>query len=130
MRYMLALVGEESDWQDSSPEEMQELMSAWNAFDKEVREAGAFVAGEALQQSATATTVRISADGERVVSDGPFAETKEQLGGFYLLECADLDEALAWARKVPLEDGAIEVRPVVDLSAYSDEPAGAAAETA
>ena len=130
MRYMLTLIGEETDWQESSPEEMEEIMGAWSAFDRELKDAGAFVAGEALQQSATATTIRIADDGERVVSDGPFAETKEQLGGFYLLECADLDEALAWARKVPLQDGAVEVRPVVDLSAYSDERAGAAAESA
>ena len=130
MRYMLTLIGEETDWQDSSPEEMQEIMGAWTAFDAELREAGALVAGEALQQSATATTVRVTEQGERIVSDGPFAETKEQVGGFYLLECADLDEALAWAQKVPVPDGAIEVRPVVDLSAYSDQPAGAAAESA
>ena len=130
MKYMLTLIGEESDWQDSSPEEMQELMSAWTAFDGELKEAGALIAGEALQQSTTATTIRIAEDGERVTTDGPFAETKEQVGGFYLLECADLDEALAWARKVPLGDGAVEVRPVVDLSEFTDEPAGAAAERA
>ncbi|HEX2129781.1 MAG TPA: YciI family protein [Solirubrobacterales bacterium] len=123
MRYMLTLIGEESDWQNSSPEEMQEMMGAWSAFDRELTEAGALVAGEALQQSATATTIRIEGDGERVTTDGPFAETKEQVGGFYLLECADLDEALAWARKVPVQDGAVEVRAVVDLSAFSDQPA-------
>ena len=64
------------------------------------RDAGAFLAGEGLQESATATTVRIQDDGERVVTDGPFAETKEQVGGFYLLECENLDEALEWAKKV------------------------------
>ena len=130
MRYMLTLIGEENDWQDSSPEEMEAMMSAWSAFDSELTQAGALVAGEALQQSATATTIRIGDDGDRTVTDGPFAETKEQVGGFYLLECADLDEALAWARKVPLADGAVEVRAVVDLSEFSDAPAGAAADTA
>jgi hypothetical protein len=128
MRYMLTLIGEESDWQESSPEELQAIMSAWSAFDGELRDAGALIAGEALQQSATATTIRIQQDGERLTTDGPFAETKEQLGGFYLLECADLDEALHWARKVPLRGGSIEVRAVVDLSAYGVEPAKAAAQ--
>jgi hypothetical protein len=128
MRYMLTLIGEEDDWQESSPEQMEEIMGAWSAFDSELKEAGALVAGEALQQSATATTIRIQDDGSRVVTDGPFAETKEQVGGFYVLDCANLDEALAWAKKVPLRDGSVEVRAVVDLSEF--EEAGAAADEA
>ena len=80
------------------------------------------MAGEALQQSSTATTVRLTDDGKRVVTDGPFAEAKEQVGGFYVLECADLDEALAWAQKVPVTGGAIEVRPVFDVSQFAEEP--------
>ena len=76
-------------------------MERWQAFGGELVEAGAFIAGEGLQESATATTVRVGDGDERVVTDGPFAETKEQLGGFYLIECENLDEALEWAKKVP-----------------------------
>ena len=91
---------------------------------------GAFLAGEGLQESATATTIRLQDDGQRVVTDGPFAETKEQVGGFYLLECDNLDEALDWAKKVPLRAGAIEVRPVMDYEAFgAEEPAAAEASS-
>ena len=82
-----------------------------------------------MQESATATTVRISDDGERLVTDGPFAETKEQVGGFYVIECADLDEAIEWAKKVPLQGGGIEVRPVMDYTQYGyEDPSTATAE--
>ena len=83
-------------------------MDRWSAYGQELVLAGAFIVGEALQESATATTVRIGDDDERMVTDGPFAETKEQVGGFYLIECADLDEAIGWAKKVPLRAGGIE----------------------
>ena len=79
------------------------------------------VAGDALQESGTATTLRIQQQAEPIVSDGPFAETKEQLGGYYVLDCKDLDEALSWARKIPLSSGAIEVRPVMDYTGTSYE---------
>ena len=75
-------------------------MEAYGAFGQEIEEKGVHVAGEGLQPTATATTVQVR-DGERLVTDGPFAETKEQLGGFYLLECKDLDEAIGWAAKIP-----------------------------
>ena len=101
-------------------------MGRWDAYTESLRDAGAFVAGEGLQDSPTATTIRIQSDGERVVTDGPFAETKEQIGGFYLIECDDLDQALEWAKKIPLPAGAIEVRPVMDYEAFgAEEPAAA-----
>ena len=103
--------------EDLSPEQIKAGMAAWEAFGLEATEAGVFVAGDGLQDSTTATTVRIEANDEHIVSDGPFAETKEQLGGFYLLDCDNLDEALAWAHKIPLTSGAIEVRPVMDYEA-------------
>ncbi len=87
MRYMLTLIGEEGGWEDATPEQMRAQMGRWDAYTESLRDAGAFVAGEGLQDSPTATTIRIQSDGERVVTDGPFAETKEQVGGFYLLEC-------------------------------------------
>jgi hypothetical protein len=128
MKYMLILAGEEGGWEDTTPEQMKAEMDRWQAYGQELVEAGAFIAGEGLQESATATTIRIGDGDERVVTDGPFAETKEQVGGFYLIECDDLDQALEWAKKVPLSKGGIEVRPVMDYTQYGyEEPAGAEA---
>lgn len=117
MKFMLALYGDESGWDDASPEDAAAVMAEYEAFDEAARKAGALVAGEGLQPTSTATTLRIS-DDERLVTDGPFAETKEQLGGFYLLECKDLDEALEWAARCPASsEGCIEIRPVIDYEA-------------
>ena len=122
MQYVLAIIGPEGDWQDVSPEEMKASMDAWSALERERAGAGARVAGEGLQESATGRTVRFAEAGETTVTDGPFAETKEQLGGFYLLECADIDEAVEWAKKVPVvAASAIEVRPVMDYTQFGFE---------
>jgi len=121
MKYLLALIGDESRYADRTPEQMREGMKEWDAFTRATTDAGAFVAGEGLQPSATATTVKIQEAGEPIVTDGPFAETKEQLGGFYLLECEDLDEALTWAKRIPMPGGAVEVRPVMDYEAAGSE---------
>jgi len=94
-----------------------QVMDEYNAYTKAITDAGVYRGGEALQPNPTATTVRVR-DGRMLTTDGPFAETKEGLGGFYLLECADLDEALAWAAKCPGSwYGSVEVRPVVDFEA-------------
>ena len=126
MKYLLALIADESRNADRTPEEGQEAMKAWDAFTTDTKDSGAFIAGEGLQPSATATTVQIPAEaqGDLIVTDGPFAETKEQLGGFYLLDCRNLDEALEWAKKVPLTPPAsIEVRPVMDYTEFGyDDP--------
>jgi hypothetical protein len=116
MRFMLTLIGPESGDEDITPEQIKAEMSDWEAYGKETVDAGVFLAGEGLQPSATAKTVRGGRGEDQVVTDGPFAESKEQLGGFYLLECKDMDEALEWAKKVPLPDGSIEVRPVMDYA--------------
>jgi len=131
MKYMLTLIGEEGGWEDVTPEQMKAEMDRWEEFGKELESAGAFLAGEGLQESATATTVRISeGGGERLVTDGPYAETKEQVGGFYLIECENLDAAIEWAKKVPLSDGGVEVRPVMDYTQYGyDEPKAAEARS-
>jgi hypothetical protein len=121
MMYTLALISEEGGMEDASPEEMKAVMDRWDAYTKRAVENGAFIAGEALQPSATASTVKIKEGEEPVVSDGPFAESKEQLGGFYLLECNDLDEALDYAKRIPFQDGIVEVRPVMDFSEYGYE---------
>jgi hypothetical protein len=96
-----------------SPEELQAEFPKWMTYTQELRDAGVMVAGDALQGTDVATTVRVR-DGETVISDGPFAETKEALGGYYLLDVPDLDAALAWAAKIPnVGYGSIEVRPVM-----------------
>ena len=118
MKYMLNLIGQEGDMGDVTPEEMRQGIDGWNQFNRELIDAGVFVAGEPLEGSETATTLRVQGPGEQIVTDGPFAETKEQIGGFYLLECADLDEAISWARKVPVRSGGIEIRPVRDLEPF------------
>jgi hypothetical protein len=132
MKYLLSFVVEEGGMEDATPEEMREAMEAWSAFDDETTRAGALIACEPLEKTSAATTIHLRENGERIVTDGPFAESKEQLGGFCLLECENLDEALEWANKVPLRSGAIEVRPVMDLSQFGYEsrtlrPAKAAA---
>ncbi len=129
MKYLLALIGEEGGMEDATPEQMSEVMGRWDAYTEELVKEGAFIAGEGLQPSSAATTLRVSQGGaQRVVTDGPFTESKEQLGGFYLLECKDLDEALEWAKKVPGDGGSVEVRPVMDYSQFgSEDPAEAGA---
>jgi hypothetical protein len=120
MKYLLTFVVDERTMGSASPEEMQADLERWKAFDDEASAKGVLIACEPLEGSSSATTIHVR-DGERIVSDGPFAETKEQLGGFCLLECEDRDEAMEWAGKVPLSSGSIEVRPIMDLSQYGYE---------
>ena len=110
------------------PDVARSVMSEYNAYTKSLRDSGAFQAGDALQPAPTATTLRQSPGGI-VTTDGPFAETKEALGGFYVIEARDLDEALALAAQCPgLKYGSsIEVRPVLDYSAFAEAPAAAGA---
>jgi hypothetical protein len=124
---MLILIGEEGWDQDISPEDMQAELQRWQDYGDALVAAGAHVASDALQESATAKTVRVGSD-ERLVTDGPFAESKEQVGGFYVIDVADEAEALEWAKKVPVSGGAIEVRPVMDYTQFGyQDPAEAKA---
>jgi hypothetical protein len=117
MRYMLVLIGDESQYAGWSEEDIRRDMQRWDEYTKQLVGAGAFVSGEGLSPSVSATTLRVE-NGERIVTDGPFAETKEQIGGFYVIEAKDLDEAIDWAAKVPSVDyGVIEIRPVMDYEA-------------
>ena len=117
MKYLLTIYNDESGFADATPEDVQQVMAAYEAFGREVSEAGAMLGGEGLQPSSTATTVQVR-DGNTITSDGPFADTREQLGGYYLLKCDDLDEAIGWAAKIPgAQNGTIEVRPVMDYEA-------------
>ena len=116
MRYLLLFIVEERTMENASPEQMQESLERWSAFDDEAVARGAMIACEPLESSTIATTVQVRENGDRIVTDGPFAESKEQLGGFCLLDCENLDEALEWAHKVPLRAGYIEVKPARDFS--------------
>ena len=114
MKYMLLIYSDENAMGEPSPEEMAEVLAVWNAYGTEMADAGVLIAGEGLQPTMTATTVSMQ-NGEHITTHGPFAETKEQLGGFYMIDCANLDEAIAWAAKNPgVQYGKIEVRPVMD----------------
>ena len=124
MQYALLIYTEEPT-SAPSQEEIQTEIAAYDVFTKSVRDSGSLVAGEALHPSPTATTVRVR-DGQTLTTDGPFAETKEVLGGFYLVNAADLDEAIAMAVMIPsARTGSVEIRPVIDWS----DPAFSAAPT-
>ena len=114
-RYIALIYTDESRDVNATPEDMQKVMAAYNAYTEEIRKAGVMDAGDALDSVTTATTVRMR-NGQRLTTDGPFAETKEQLGGFYILKCKDLDEAIHWASKIPAtEYGSVEVRPIMEF---------------
>jgi hypothetical protein len=115
MRYMLLIYASEATGPRPGTPEGDQQFQGYMAFTQEVQAAGAMQGGEALMPVATATTVRVR-DGKRLTTDGPFAETKEQLGGFYIVDCKDIDEALNWAAKIPGgKQGAIEVRPIMEI---------------
>ena len=125
MKYLCTIYGDESQMTNATPEQANEMLEAYGAFGQEAGDA--ILAGEGLQPTSTATTVRVR-DGERMLTDGPFAETKEQLGGFYLLECNSLDEAIELAAKIPgAQYGSVEVWPVMN---YDGAGAGDAQQSA
>jgi hypothetical protein len=112
MRYLCLIYGNEQEAATATPAEQEAVMAAYYAFSNEIQAANVTLGGEALLPTNTATTVRVR-NGKTLTTDGPFAETKEQLGGYYLLNCKDLDEAIAWAAKIPgAKTGSIEVRPI------------------
>ena len=128
MKFLLTIYADESGWANASPEDVQRLMAAYGEFGQAAQDAGVLLGGEGLQPTSTATTVRVR-DGETLITDGPFAETREQLGGYYLLDCRDLDEAIRWAARIPdAGNGSVEVRPVMDYEAMGAPEAHTATE--
>ncbi|MFZ0270894.1 MAG: YciI family protein [Acidobacteriaceae bacterium] len=112
MEYLLMIYGEESMWDKMTPEQQQQGAAAYMAYTEALKTAGVLKGSNRLRPTPTATTVR-PVNGKTQVLDGPFADTKEQLGGYYLIEAADLDEALKWAAKCPAAShGAVEVRAI------------------
>jgi hypothetical protein len=117
MKYLLLIYGDETAMEsyaaDATPEERNAQVKVWYDYGDWLTEKGWYLGGDALQLTSTATTVR-AVDGKPVVTDGPFAETKEQLGGYYIVDVGSIDEALAWAAKIPgASHGSVEVRPVM-----------------
>ncbi len=130
MKYLCLIYENEKNWETMPQSDAEGIMKEYFAFTEDIRKSGKYVAGEALQPTPTATTVRVR-NGKISTTDGPFVETKEQLGGFYLIDAKDLNDAIQVAARIPSARlGGIEVRPVVDFSAEAaqrEEAAGARA---
>src|ERR671931_188322 len=113
MKYVLLIYSDEKRWDNVSEEEQASIMQEYYEYSDEIDKAGAAVGGHALQPTNVTTAVRMR-DGKQLVTDGPFVETKEQLGGFYIVDVDSLDEAIRWAAKIPsARFGTVEIRPVV-----------------
>ena len=123
MQFMLLIYDDETIWERISDEERGKIMQEYFAFTNELRDEGKYVAGDPLKPTATARSVRVR-DGELSTTDGPFAETKEQLGGYYIVDADSRDEALEWAAKIPSARlGTIEVREIQPVSAGAESHA-------
>jgi len=117
MKYVLLIYDDEKMWATMGEGERQKMFGEYGQFTQDVRASGQYQAGAPLQPTSKATSVKVR-NGKRIVTDGPFAETREQLGGFYVVEAADLDEAIGIAARVPsVRIGTIEVRPVMEIPA-------------
>ena len=123
MQYMLLIYDNEADWQNLPPTAREALMKEYEAFADSIVKSGQFKAADRLSPSSSATTMRVR-DGKTLTTDGPFAETKEQLGGYYLIEAEDLDAAVAVAARIPsARAGCVEVRPLWHSGMLEDRPA-------
>jgi hypothetical protein len=122
MRYMFLVYSTEAAEAAATPEAMQQVARLHQSVMTSARDRGVFLAADPLKPTSTATTVRTK-DGTAITIDGPFAETKEQLAGYYILDCNDLDEAIEWARQIPSAcfggDGCIEIRPIREMRTSS-----------
>lgn len=116
MRYLLLIYDDETRWDELSEGEQKAILDEYWGLDDALRESGHYLASEPLQPTPLSTTVRVR-DDKTVITDGPFAETKEQLGGFYMVDARDVDEAIAIAARIPsARSGTIEVRPILELT--------------
>jgi hypothetical protein len=117
MKYLCLIYENEANWASASKEQGEAIMGEYVAFTEDIRKSGHLLGGEALQPTQTATTVRVR-NGKVSTTDGPFAETKEQLGGYYLVEAKDLNDAIQVAARIPgAKDGSVEVRPIMSFDA-------------
>jgi hypothetical protein len=119
MKYMLLIYNEEKAWAKFSEAQRQQFMEEFMQFTQQIKSSGQWLSSSQLQPTTSATSVRVR-DGKRLVTDGPFAETREQLGGYYLIEAKNLDEAIAIAARIPsVSAGTVEVRPLVERPAQA-----------
>ncbi|HXT16093.1 MAG TPA: YciI family protein [Gemmatimonadaceae bacterium] len=117
MQYLLLIFDNEQQWASYPPSEMQQIMGEYRSLTQSLAQSGSYKGGNQLQPVNTATTIRVR-NGKRQTTDGPFAETREQLGGYYLVDAPNLDEAIAIAERIPAaKTGCIEVRPIVEMPA-------------
>jgi hypothetical protein len=115
MEYLLLIYGNEKGWETMAKAELDAVYGEYTAFTESIRKSGNYKGGNPLQPTTTATTVRVRG-GKTLSTDGPFAETKEQLGGYYLVEAKDLDEAIGIAARIPSSrTGSVEVRPIMEI---------------
>lgn len=113
MQYILLIYGDESEGGTTSPEEMAKSMQEWGDYTQYLKDKGYHLAGDALHPTHDATTVRVH-EGKTITTDGPFAETKEQLGGYYVVDCPSLDEAIDASARMPIGmHGTVEIRPIM-----------------
>ncbi|GGH11574.1 YciI family protein [Silvibacterium dinghuense] len=118
MQYLLMLYADDTQWNNLSQEQQQQAVAAYGAYTQALQEAGVHKGSHRLRPAATATTVSLT-NGKTQVLDGPFVDTKEQLGGYYLIDVPDLNAALAWARRCPgAQHGTVEVRAIWEISEY------------
>ena len=122
MQYMLLIYGDEKGWMNMPAEDLKKMYADYMAFSEELATSGAMIRGDELKPVAAASTVRVR-NGKVMITDGPFAETKEQLGGYYLIDVPNLDVAIKWAAKIPSAlNGSIEIRPVASGEAAGEAP--------
>ena len=115
MKYALLIYAAEKDWAEKSKEEQGKTYNDYWAYTTELRKSGKMLSCEPLDPTSTATTIRVR-DGKTIPTDGPFADTKEQLGGIYVVDVKDLNEAITWASKIPdARNGSIEIRPLMNI---------------
>jgi hypothetical protein len=120
MRFMVSLINDGTSMEGATPEQMREMGAKMGQLMGELREAGVLLNTGALAPSATARTLRYGEEGKPVVTDGPFAESKEQMAGYMVLECEDLDAAIGWAEKLPVRRSSVEVRAISEGTTEED----------
>jgi hypothetical protein len=130
MQYLLLIYENESHWETASPDEQRAMFKEYGQLSASLQERGKYIAGNALEPTTAATTVRVR-NGKQQTTDGPFAETREQLGGYYTIDADNLDEAIAIAARIPAaRNGGVEVRPIMKVPSGPPATAGAGAATA
>ena len=113
-KFIFSMIDDESLATDITPELMKEIVDSMNAYNKQLEDAGVWVSGEGLGPSAHARTLKFGEEGKPVATDGPFTESKEQVAGFWIVQCKDMDEAVSWAEKIPIKSGSVEIRSIPD----------------